>query len=95
MRKIAVISAILENPGATQQAFNDTVSQFSHIVRGRLGLPFERERVAAIALTVCGSLDEINALTGRLGRLPGTQIKTAISKLDMDETETQRYMEER
>ena len=87
MRRVAVISAILESPAEAQQAFNDIVSEFHAIVKGRMGIPFAGERIAVIAITVCGGLDEINTLTGRLGRLPETLVKTAISKLELEEAE--------
>jgi hypothetical protein len=32
-----------------------------------------------VSLTVQGDLDRINALTGKLGNLPGVTVKTAIS----------------
>ncbi len=34
MKKVAVISAILEDPEGTQHAFNDTVASFKGITKG-------------------------------------------------------------
>ena len=82
MNKIGVISAILEEPGKTQQEFNNIVS-FKGIVKGRMGIPFEEEQIAVISLTVVGKLDEINSLTGKLGNLPNVLVKTAISKKEI------------
>jgi putative iron-only hydrogenase system regulator len=36
--------------------------------------------VSIIALIVDGSTDEIGAMTGKLGSLPGVSVKTAMSK---------------
>lgn len=80
--KIAVISAILEEPSVCQQTFNDVVSQFKHIIRGRMGIPME-EGISVISITVKGSLDDINSFTGRLGNIPHVLVKTAISKKDI------------
>lgn len=80
MKRIAVIGAILENPQTSQQPFNDTVSGFKGIVKGRMGIPFEDEEMAVISLTVVAELDIINSLTGKLGNLPGVTVKTAISE---------------
>jgi putative iron-only hydrogenase system regulator len=80
MRRIAVISAILENPSESQAEFNRIVSAFKGIVRGRMGIPFEEESIAVISLTVQATLDEINALTGKLGKIEGVLVKTALSK---------------
>jgi putative iron-only hydrogenase system regulator len=79
MKRIAVIGAILEAPGISQRAFNETVSQYRGIVKGRMGIPFDDEDMAVISLTLLGELDDINALTGKLGNLSGVTVKTAIS----------------
>jgi putative iron-only hydrogenase system regulator len=55
------------------------VSEFRGIVKGRMGIPFEEENAAVIAITLLGDLDEINALTGKLGNLPGVTVKAAVS----------------
>jgi putative iron-only hydrogenase system regulator len=79
MKRIAVIGAILEKPQTSQRAFNETVAQYKGIVKGRMGIPFDGEDTAVIALTLRGDLDEINALTGKLGNLPHVTVKTAVS----------------
>lgn len=83
VKKIAVISAILEEPEMIQKEFNDTVSSFQGIVKGRMGIPFEEEKMAIISLTVIGGLDQINSLTGKLGNIPYVTVKTAISKREI------------
>lgn len=80
MSKIAVISAILDDPLKTSGKFNDIVADFQPIIRGRMGLPFPEEHISVVSLTVCGSLDQINELTGKLGNVQGVTVKTAISK---------------
>jgi putative iron-only hydrogenase system regulator len=79
MKRIAVIGAVLENPQVSQRAFNETVSLYKEIVKGRMGIPFDDEDTAVIALTLRGELDDINALTGKLGNLPLVTVKTAVS----------------
>ncbi|MFZ5944839.1 MAG: TM1266 family iron-only hydrogenase system putative regulator [Bacillota bacterium] len=83
MKKIAVISAILEEPRLCQHQFNDVVSSFSGIIKGRMGIPFESEKIAVISLTVVGTLDEINSLTGKLGKIEHVLVKTAVSKKEV------------
>jgi putative iron-only hydrogenase system regulator len=79
MHRIAVIGAILEKPRESQKAFNDTVSSFKVIVKGRMGIPVDDHDIAVISITLQGELDEINALTGKLGNIPGVTVKTAVS----------------
>lgn len=87
MKRIAVISAILEEPSQCQSRFNEIVSEYQSIVQGRMGIPFARGEVAAICITVVGTLDEINALTGRLGKIPNVSVKTSVSKKTIGEGE--------
>lgn len=82
MRKIAVISAILEEPAKCQQEFNEVVASFKGIIRGRMGIPFE-EGISVISITVIGDLNEINSLTGKLGNIEDVSVKTSISKKEI------------
>ncbi|MDR0554011.1 MAG: iron-only hydrogenase system regulator [Treponema sp.] len=79
MKRIGVIGAVLEKPLQSQAAFNETVAAFRGLIKGRMGIPFDHEEVSVISLTVMGELDDINALTGKLGNLPNVTVKTAIS----------------
>lgn len=83
-KKVAVIGAILETPEICQTDFNYIVSQYKSIIKGRMGIPFDGVNVSVIAITVCGTLDEINGLTGKLGNVNGVTVKTAFSKKDFD-----------
>jgi putative iron-only hydrogenase system regulator len=80
MTRIAVIGAVLERPRETQKLFNDTIAGFKGIVKGRMGIPFDGEDLGVISITLQGDLDEINALSGKLGKIPGVTAKTAISR---------------
>lgn len=84
MKRIAVVSAVLDNPHVCQQAFNDTVSDFQGMIRGRMGIPFDEAPVAVISLVLVGELDEINKMTGMLGRIDGVTAKTAIAKTELN-----------
>ncbi len=82
MKKIAVISAILEGKNENHIKFNETVSEHRKIIRGRMGLPFDD--IAVISITVIATLDEINSFTGKLGKIPNVTVKTAISQKNVD-----------
>ncbi|MDR2344154.1 MAG: iron-only hydrogenase system regulator [Spirochaetaceae bacterium] len=79
MKRVAVIGAVLDEPGVCQKAFNDTLSSYSAIIRGRMGIPFEKEKISVVSVVLAGELDSINALTGKLGNIPHVTVKTAIS----------------
>ena len=83
MKRVAVISAILEEPDLCQQFFNSVISQFKGIVKGRMGIPLQEESLAVISIVVIGELDEINSLTGKLGNIEHVTVKTSISKKEI------------
>lgn len=84
-KKIAVISAILEEPQLVQSQFNQIVSEFKGIVKGRTGIPFDQYGVSVITIIVIGTMDQINGLTGKLGNLQSVLVKTSVSKKTIDE----------
>jgi len=81
--KIAVIGTVLDHPAESQTRFNEVLSHYKHIIKGRMGLPFEEHDISVIAITVMGTLDDINSLTGKLGNIPGVTVKTSISKKEL------------
>ena len=80
MKRAAIISAILENPHENQRAFNDIISDYNDIVRGRMGIPFGQGKIALVSLTVVAELDRINSLTGKLGKLNGVTVRATVAK---------------
>ena len=84
-RKIAVIGAVLEHPEDNQNKFNQIISEFQGIIKGRMGIPFSEEGISVISITVVGTLDEINSLTGKLGNIPSVVVKTSISKKEIND----------
>ena len=59
---------------------NTILSYNSKIIVGRMGVPYKERGVSVISLIVDGTLNEINALTGKLGKIKGLSVKTSISK---------------
>ena len=84
MKRVAVIGAILEKPQISQKAFNEKVSAFKGIIKGRMGIPMDEQNMAVISLTVVGESDEINSLAGELESLEFVTVKTAVSGKAVD-----------
>ena len=59
---------------------NQILSEHADIILCRQGLPFHDSMVAVISLIVEGTVNQINALTGRLGRLPQVDCKAVVTK---------------
>ena len=45
-----------------------------------MGIPYKERDVSVISLLVDGTADEINALTGSLGRIPSVSVKSMLRK---------------
>lgn len=59
---------------------NPIISECADIILCRQGLPFQQRAVAVISLIVEGTVNQINALTGKVGRLQGVECKAVMTK---------------
>jgi putative iron-only hydrogenase system regulator len=59
---------------------NSLLSDYSELVLGRQGIPLRDKGVNVISLVVEGDTDQINALTGKIGKLEGAEVKSILTK---------------
>lgn len=78
-RRIGIIGIVIENISCAE-AVNAVLHEFSALIVGRMGIPYRERNVSVISLIVDGSNDEISALTGKLGRIPGASVKSMVTK---------------
>lgn len=83
MKRVAVVGIVLDEPKESNATLNEIIAEYKDIVRGRMGIPFIDEGISVISLTVVGSMDDINSLTGKLGNVTGVSVKTSISKKEI------------
>lgn len=83
-RRVGVICCIIDDPEHHSDPFNAALHGFTHLIRGRMGVPFHEYGIGVVSFTVVATVDEINELTGRLGNVPGVQAKAAISKREIE-----------
>lgn len=77
-KRIGTITILLRDREVSPSV-NQLLSEHADIILCRQGLPFHDRPVAVISLIVEGNMNQINALTGPLGRLPGLSCKTALA----------------
>ena len=77
--RVAVISIIIENPDSVQ-AMNELLHQYSSYIIGGMGIPYRAKGINIISVAVDAPQDQISALSGKIGRLPGVSAKAAYSK---------------
>ena len=49
-----------------------------------MGIPSAQHGLSMISLIVEGTPDEIGAITGQLGNLPGVNLKSALTSVEVD-----------
>ena len=77
-KRIGTITILIRDREVSPSV-NHLLSEHAGIILCRQGLPFHDRPVAVISLIVEGTGDQINALTGRLGRLPGLSCKAVLA----------------
>ena len=82
-QRIGTITILISDRNRSTEV-NQFLSHYSDIILCRQGLPFHDRPVAVIALIVEGTMDQINTLTGQLGRLEGVECKAALTKLRVE-----------
>ena len=78
-KRIGTVTVLLKDRAVAPQV-NATISQFADIVLARQGLPFHDRSVAVISLIVEGDTNQINALSGKLGKLDNVEAKAVVTK---------------
>lgn len=59
---------------------NDILTHHASIIIGRQGIPLRERSISIISLIIEGTVDEINALTGQLGKLGGITARATLVK---------------
>ncbi len=72
--KIAVIAMMIEDASVSDKV-NNLLHQYADKVVGRMGIPYREKNLNIISVVIDAAPDEINSLSGNLGRLPGVRVK--------------------
>lgn len=82
-RRIGFVGIILEDL-AKSALVNEALTANQNLILARVGLPMREadgeSPAAVITLVVEASTDEMGALAGRLGKIEGVSVKSALSK---------------
>ena len=72
--------AIIIEEKESVEIVNKLLSNYGNIIVGRMGVPYKEKNLSVISVIVDGTTDEIGALTGKLGRLSGVSVKSALTQ---------------
>lgn len=78
MNRVALISIIVENSDSVEK-INSLLHSCAEYIIGRMGIPYRAKNISIISVAIDGPQNEISALSGKIGALPGVTVKTAYS----------------
>ncbi len=82
--RVAVMSIIVEND-ETVEKLNGVLHAYGPYIIGRMGIPYRQRGVNIISIAIDAPQDQISALAGKIGNLPGISVKTALSNIATDD----------
>lgn len=74
------MSIIVENAESVE-AINALLHDFGQYIIGRMGLPYRERKISIISIAIDAPQDKISALAGKIGKLDGVSVKTALSSV--------------
>ena len=72
--KIAVVAIMIEDASVSDKV-NALLHQYADKIVGRMGIPYREKNVNIISVVMDAMPNEINSLSGNLGRLAGVRVK--------------------
>ena len=78
--RVAVMSIIVENADSVE-TINALLHDFGQYIIGRMGLPYRERKISIISIAIDAPQDKISALAGKIGKLDGVSVKTALSRV--------------
>jgi putative iron-only hydrogenase system regulator len=77
--RVAVLSIIIEKKESIADV-NGILHEYSDHVIGRMGIPYRAKNISIISIVMDAPNDTISALSGKIGRLEGVNVKALYSR---------------
>ena len=82
--KVAVMCIIVEN-NETVEKLNKILHEYSEYIIGRMGIPYRQRKISIISIAMDAPQNTVSSLAGKIGNLPGINVKTAFSGVKSNE----------
>ena len=82
METRAAVLAVIVRDSASVSALKSLLHQYEDCIIGRMGIPCRQRGIRIISVALDASADQISALSGKIGRLPGVTAKTVYAPED-------------
>jgi len=80
-KRLGFVGIILENRFKQASMVNEILSCHGNIILARTGLPYKERHLNVITLILDATTNEIGTLTGKLGKIEGVSVKSALGKI--------------
>ena len=78
--RVAIIGIILEKKDKVDK-LNSILHDYSNRIIGRMGMPYPKRAINIITIIIDAPQDEINTLSGKIGKLSGITSKVMYSNV--------------
>ena len=92
-KRIGTITILIKGKTSVP-AVNALLSEYSSIILARQGLPLHQRNINVISLVIEGTVETINALTGKIGRLKDVEVKSILTKFKEEQGNEQERTEQ-
>ncbi|MBF0478419.1 MAG: CopG family transcriptional regulator [Candidatus Omnitrophica bacterium] len=79
-KRLGFVGIIIEHRETCAEEVNKILSKFGDSIVARVGIPYRERHCSVITLVVDITLDDLGALTGKLGAVPGVTVKSGMAK---------------
>jgi len=79
-KRLGFVGIIIENRKVMAPQVNKILTESGEMIIGRMGIPYKEKHCSVIILIIDATTDELGALTGKLGKLEGVAVKSALTK---------------
>ncbi|MBO5282463.1 MAG: iron-only hydrogenase system regulator [Lachnospiraceae bacterium] len=77
--RVAMIGIVVSEPASVER-LNGLLHDYSRYIIGRMGLPYRERGMNLISIMMDGPQEQISALSGKIGMLPGVSSKVIYSR---------------
>ncbi|MDD4370338.1 MAG: iron-only hydrogenase system regulator [Anaerostipes sp.] len=77
--KIALIGIIIEEEEGIDPT-NQLLHEYREYIVGRMGIPYKQRDISIISIVLDAPQTTISTISGKLGMIPGTSVKSVIAK---------------
>ena len=81
-KRLGFVGIIIHNRKKAAPVVNNILTEFGDLFMGRMGIPHIKKELSVIILIVNATTDEVGALSGKLGKVNGVSVKSALSKVE-------------